>query len=142
MPFNSPISIHFNSAPTYSSSRNIKTILCSSQRCNGTGTPARSTFCQEISMLPCRPHGRTGDRSFRSQLSREVMAYIDVLRVQVGHGGFARAAQHPCYPRTPRTRCLRSRKHKTPTLLQKERSYIVSAIATYSASVVESVTHF
>ena len=79
-------------------------------------------FRQEISMLPCRPHVRNGDRSVRNQLPQEVIACINVLRIRIGDGVLRELPSTFVILEHRHTRCLHSRQHKTPNLLQKEHS--------------------
>ena len=75
---------------------------------------------QEISLLPCRQHVRIGDCSSRNQLSQEVMAYIDVHRVRVGHRVLRELHSTLAILEHWHSRCPHSRQHKTPNLQQNE----------------------
>ena len=97
-------------------------------------------FRQGISMLPCRPHVRNGDRSLNNQLPWELMAYIDVLRV--GHG-FCPSCTTPSLSSNAGTHDVPTPGNpKHQTCCRKSISFVASAIATYSASAMESVTQF
>ena len=93
-------------------------------------------------MLVFRRYMNDHNMPIKNQLSQMMVAHVDMIRIRVRHGVLCQLYYTLVVLKNFHARNSASRQNKTPHMPYKKASMAHSDMATYSASVVESVTPF
>ena len=99
-------------------------------------------LCQEVCMLLLRLYVANANLPLKNKFPQKMVSHVDVFRVRRTHWLLCEVPCPLVILENRISRLPKARKIKLHTHRMNIASLMVSASATYSASVVESVTHF